>query len=75
MREIAGIVVINAIGAADARDDVATPVEYRKGMAVFERAQPPLLERDIRFDRERRWIGLPGPCRGPFGLRRLFRQF
>ena len=54
MREIAGIVVINAISAADGRDDIAAPIEYRKRVAVFERAQPPLLERDIRFDVERR---------------------
>jgi hypothetical protein len=61
MREIAGIVVINAIGAADGREDIAAPIEYPKGVAVFERAQPPLLERDIRFDIERRCIGLPSP--------------
>lgn len=47
MREIARIVVIKAIGAANRRDDVAAPIEYREGVAVFERAQPPLLERDI----------------------------
>jgi hypothetical protein len=47
MREVARIVMINAVGAADSRDYVAAPIEYRKGMTVFERAQPPLLERDI----------------------------
>ena len=75
MREIAGIVVIKAIGAADGREDIAAPIEYREGVTVFERAQPPLLERDVRFDIERRCVGLPVPCRGTFGLRRIFRQF
>ena len=44
MREMAGIVVIKAISAADGRDDIAAPIENRKGVTVFERAQPPLLE-------------------------------
>jgi hypothetical protein len=75
MREIAGIVVIKAIRAADGRDDIAAPIENCKGVAVLERAQPPLLERDIRLDVEWRCIGLPGLCGGAFGMRRIFRQF
>ena len=53
MREIAGILVINPISAAGGREDIAAPIKYRKGVAMFERAQPPLLERDIRLDIER----------------------
>jgi hypothetical protein len=47
-------VVVNAVGAAVYRDDIAATVKYRKGMAVLERARAPLLERDIRVDVERR---------------------
>ena len=52
--------VVNAVGAAVYRDDVAATIEYCKGMAVLERARAPLLERDIRVDVERRRLtGLP----------------
>jgi hypothetical protein len=47
-------VVVNAVGAAGYRDDIAATIKYRKGMAVLERARAALLERDIRVDVERR---------------------
>ena len=37
-------------------DNVAATVEYREGMAVLERAQSPLLKRDVRLDVERRLV-------------------
>lgn len=75
MREVARIVVINAVGAADSRDYVAAPIEYPKGMAVFERAQPPLLERDVRFDVKRRRVGIAVPRSGRLSRGRILRRF
>lgn len=66
--------VINAISAADRRDDVAAPIEYREGVAVFERAQPALLERDIRFYVKRRGIGVPGSRKGGLACDPILRR-
>ena len=52
--QVPRVVVVNAVGAAVYRDDIAATIKYRKGMAVLERAWAALLERDIRVDVERR---------------------
>src|SRR5882762_3208293 len=41
---------VGAVGTAAPSDDVAATIEHGKGMAVLERAQAALLERDVRFD-------------------------
>src|ERR1700680_1421573 len=47
-RQITRVVMVGAVGSPS--DDVAATIEPRKGMAVLERAQAALLERDVRFD-------------------------
>jgi hypothetical protein len=67
MRQVARVAVVNPVGAAIGRDDVAATIEYREGVAVLERAQSPLLKGDVRFDVERRLVALAGPRRDRFG--------
>jgi len=38
MRQVARVAVVNPVGAAIGRDDVAATIEYREGVAVLERA-------------------------------------
>jgi hypothetical protein len=42
--------MVDAIGTAAPSDDFAATIEHGKEMAVLERAQTALLERDVRFD-------------------------
>jgi len=60
-------VVVNPVGASIGSNDVSTPIEYREGWAVFERAQSSLLKGDIRFDVERRRLAVAGPRRNRLG--------
>jgi hypothetical protein len=47
-------VKIDAVGISFAGNDIAAPIEQRKGVARFERARPAFLKGDIRLDIERR---------------------
>ncbi len=66
-RQIARVVVVNPIGAAIGSVDVTAPIEYRKSMAVLERAQPPLLKGDVGINVERRRLAVVGPRRKRLG--------
>ena len=59
--------MVNPVGASIGSNDVSTPIEYREGWAVFERAQSSLLKGDIRFDVERRRLAVAGPRRNRLG--------
>src|SRR5690606_12549450 len=43
--EIAGVPMVDAFGTALGGNDVAVVVEHREGVAVLERARPPILQR------------------------------
>jgi len=53
--------MVGAVGTAAPSDDVAATIEHGKGMAVLERAQAALLERDVRFDVKRRSLTPASP--------------
>src|SRR5215813_3553505 len=55
--------MVNTVGAAGCVDDVAATIKHRKGVAVLECADPPLLERDVGFDVKRRCLTTAGPYR------------
>jgi hypothetical protein len=63
-RQIAGVVMIKTVRRGD---DVTAAVEHGEGVAVLERAQSPLLERDVRFDVKWRGAGFAGPNRDRAG--------
>ena len=58
-RQITRVVMVGAVGTAAPSDDVAAMIEHGKGMAVLERAQAALLERDVCFDVKRRSLTPP----------------
>ena len=60
-RQITRVVMVDAVGTAAPSDYVAATIEHGKGMAVLERAQAALLERDVRFDVKRRNLTPAGP--------------
>ena len=60
-RQITRVVMVGAVGTAAPSDDVAATIEHGKGMAVLERAQAALLERDVRFDVKRRSLTPASP--------------
>ena len=54
VREVAGVAVVDALGAARAGEGVAVVVEDREGVAVLQRARAALLQRRRERDEELR---------------------